>query len=108
MLGLRPRHWKTYRGGYAFRDEQGELLRAVVSALCAARGERWTLAQGCHPRSSGSTLERSEELAEAPREESERDSDRQCNRYVRWMLGGRCATTHGAGIDITSPRLKSA
>jgi len=24
------------------------------------------------------------------------------------MLGGRCATSHEAGIDITSPRLKSA
>ena len=53
-----------------------------------------------------STLERSEELAEAPRKERERDRDRQCNRYVRWMLGGRCATSHGADIDITSPRLR--
>jgi hypothetical protein len=25
-----------------------------------------------------------------------------------WMLGGRYATSHGTGIDITSPRLKSA
>ena len=99
----------TDRDSYPLWDEQGELLRAVVSALRAQPvGERWTLAQGCHLRSSGSTLERSEELAEAPREESERDRDRQCNRYVRWMLGGRCATSHGAGIDITSPRLKSA
>jgi len=23
------------------------------------------------------------------------------------MLGGRCATSHGADIDITSPRLKT-
>jgi hypothetical protein len=52
-------------------------VRVPWSALCARSvGERLTLAQGCHPRSSGSTLERSEELAEAPREESERDRGR--------------------------------
>ena len=83
-------------------------MRAVVSALCAARLRTVDARSGTPPRPSGSTLERSEELAEAPREESERDRDRQCNRYVRRMLGGRCAASHGVGIDITSPRLKRA
>src|SRR6266566_1590259 len=54
-----------------------------------------------------SKLERSEELAETPREESERDRDRHCNGYVRWMLGVRCSTSHDAGIGIASLGLKS-
>jgi hypothetical protein len=93
-----------------FRDEQGELLRAVVSCFVRsplASGGR-PLGRGCHPPRYGSTLERSEELAEAPREESERDGDRQRDLDVRRMLGrGRRATSHGAGIDIASPQLKS-
>jgi hypothetical protein len=61
----------TNRDSYAFRDEQGEVLRAVVSALCAARWRTVDARSGMPPAVVRSTLERSEELAEAPREESE-------------------------------------
>jgi hypothetical protein len=49
MLVLRPRHWKTNRDSYAFRDEQGEPLRAVVSALRAARWRTVEARSGMSP-----------------------------------------------------------
>ena len=60
----------TKGDSYAFRGEQATYCVPVVSALYAAVGERWTL-RDASPRSSGSTLERAEEFAEAPREERE-------------------------------------
>jgi hypothetical protein len=56
----------TNRDSYRLRGEQAERLRAFGQRLV-----RSPLAHGGCPRSSGSTLERSEELAEAPREERE-------------------------------------
>ena len=62
----------TNRDSYASRDEHGELLRArgqrFVRSLLASGG---CPLRDASPRSSGSTLERSEEFAEAPREERE-------------------------------------
>ena len=60
----------TKGDSYAFRGERASYCVPVVSALSAAVGERWTL-RDTSPRSSGSTLERAEEFAEAPREERE-------------------------------------
>jgi hypothetical protein len=62
----------TNRDSYASRDEQGKLLRArgqrFVRSLLASGG---CPLRDASPRATGSTLERSEEFAEAPREERE-------------------------------------
>jgi len=62
----------TNRDSYASPDEQGELLRArgqrFVRSLLASGG---CPLRDASPPSSGSTLERSQEFAEAPREERE-------------------------------------
>jgi hypothetical protein len=62
----------TNRDSYASRDEQGELLHGrgqhFVRSLLASGG---CPLSDTSPRSSGSTLERSKEFAEAPREERE-------------------------------------